>query len=189
MAQISTSDFRKGTKVIVEGDPYDMLEVNFVKPGKGQALYKCRMRNLIKGTILDRTYKSGDGLEGADVRRNDGQFLYKDATGYVFMDQQSFDQFAIPGEICGEPARFLQDGMVCELLYWNDTPIGVTLPPSVVMKITYTEPAVRGNTSGNITKAATLEGGVEIQVPAFVDQNDLVKVNTETGEYIERVRE
>jgi elongation factor P len=189
MATLSTSDFKKGSKVVVEGDPYEMLAVEFVKPGKGQALYRCRMRNLLKGTILDRTYKSGDGLEGADVRRNDGQYLYKDGDSYVFMDQQSFEQFHIAADTVGEQARFLQDNMVCELLYWNDQPIGVTLPASVVVKVVYTEPAVRGNTSSNITKAAKVENDVEIQVPAFVDIGDMVKVNTQTGEYIERVRE
>jgi elongation factor P len=189
MAQLNTSDFRKGSKVVLEGDPYEMIVVDFVKPGKGQALYKCKMRNLLKGTILDRTYKSGDGLEGADVRRNDAQFLYKDSGGFVFMDQGSFEQHSINPDIVGEQARFLQDGMICELLYWNDTPIGVTLPGSCVMKVLYTEPAVRGNTSGNITKAATVDGNVEIQVPSFVDTGDKVKINTQTGEYIERVRE
>ncbi|MDZ4685591.1 MAG: elongation factor P [Planctomycetaceae bacterium] len=189
MATISTSDFRKGTKVVVEGDPFEMIMVEFVKPGKGQALYKCKLRNLLKGSLLDRTYKSGDGLEGADVRRNDGQYLYKDNDSYVFMDQQSFEQFHIQAVTVGEQARFLQDGMVCELLYWNDQPIGVTLPGSVVMKVNYTEPAVRGNTSSNITKAAKVDNNIEIQVPAFVDTGDLVKINTQTGEYIERVRE
>jgi elongation factor P len=188
MAQLSTSDFRKGSKVVLDGEPYEMIVVDFVKPGKGQALYKCKLRNLLRGTILDRTYKSGDGLEAADVRRNDAQYLYKDSSSYVFMDQGSFEQHSVSPEIVGEQARFLQDGMVCELLYWNETPIGVTLPPSVVMKITYTEPAVRGNTSSNITKAAKLECGVEIQVPAFVDTGDNVKINTQTGEYIERSR-
>lgn len=189
MAQINTSDFRKGTKVIIDNEPYEMMIVDFVKPGKGQALYKCKMRNLLKGTILDRTYKSGDGLEGADVRRNDAQFLYRDSSGLVFMDQGSFEQHSITEAVVGEQAQFLQDNMVCELLYWNDTPIGVTLPPSVIMKVTYTEPAVRGNTSSNITKAAKVDDKIEIQVPAFVDTGDMVKINTQTGEYIERVRE
>lgn len=189
MANMDVGELRKGSKVIVEGDPFEMLVVDFVKPGKGQALYKCRMRNLLKGTILDRTYKSGETMEGADVRRNDAQYLYKEAAGYVFMDQQSFEQFTISPDIVGEQARFLQDSMVCELLYWNETPIGVTLPSSVVLSVTYTEPAVRGNTSSNITKAATVDGNVEIQVPAFVDTGDKVKVNTQTGEYIERVRD
>ncbi|OYW11358.1 MAG: elongation factor P, partial [Planctomycetales bacterium 12-60-4] len=103
--------------------------------------------------------------------------------------QQSFEQFPVSAELVGDQAGFLQDNMVCELLYWNDQPIGVTLPQSVVMKVVYTEPAVRGNTSGNITKTAKLESGVEIQVPAFVDTGDMVKVLTQTGEYVERVRE
>ncbi len=189
MATLNTSDFKKGSKVILEGEPYELLLVEFVKPGKGQALYKCKMRNLLRGSLLDRTYKSGDSLEAADIRRNDGQYLYKDASGFVFMDQQSFEQFPITAELVGDQAGFLQDNMVCELLYWNDQPIGVTLPQSVIMKVIYTEPAVRGNTSGNITKAAKLESGVEIQVPAFVDTGDMVKVNTQTAEYVERVRE
>lgn len=189
MATLNTSDFKKGSKVILDNEPYEMLLVEFVKPGKGQALYKCKMRNLLRGSLLDRTYKSGDSLEAADIRRNDGQYLYKDNSGYVFMDQQSFEQFPISPDLVGDQAGFLQDNMVCELLFWNDKPIGVTLPQSVIMKVTYTEPAVRGNTSGNITKAATLESGVEIQVPAFVETGDVVKVVCATGEYVERVRE
>lgn len=186
---MDVGELRKGSKVIMENDPFEMLAVDFVKPGKGQALYKCRMRNLLKGTILDRTFKSGESIEGADVRRNDAQYLFKEAAGFVFMDQQSFEQFTISPDTVGEQSRFLQDSMICELLYWNDTPIGVTLPSSVVLTVTYTEPAVRGNTSSNITKAATVDGNVEIQVPAFVDTGDKVKVNTQTGEYIERVRD
>lgn len=189
MANMDVGELRKGSKVIMENDPFEMLAVDFVKPGKGQALYKCRMRNLLKGTILDRTFKSGESIEGADVRRNDAQYLFKEAAGFVFMDQQSFEQFTISPDTVGEQSRFLQDSMICELLYWNDTPIGVTLPSSVVLTVTYTEPAVRGNTSSNITKAATVDGNVEIQVPAFVDTGDKVKVNTQTGEYIERVRD
>jgi len=189
MPQINTGDFKKGIKVIVEGEPYDMLECNFVKPGKGQALYKCRIRNLLKGTILDRTYKSGDSLEAADVRKGDAQFLYRDANGYVFMDQESFEQYNMTSEAVGDDARFLQDGMICNLLYWNDQVIGMTPPAQVVLRITYTEPAVKGNTSSNITKAATVETGAEIFVPAFIEMNELVKVDTATGNYLERVRE
>src|SRR5882672_6138669 len=102
MPQINAGEFRKGVKVVIEGDPYDMLEVNFVKPGKGQALYKCRLKNLIKGTILDRTYKSGDSLEAADIRTGEGEFLYREPTGLVFMDQQNFEQFTISNEVAGD---------------------------------------------------------------------------------------
>lgn len=188
MPQINAGEFRKGIKVVIEGEPYDMLECNFVKPGKGQALYKCRLRNLLKNTIIDRTYKSGDGLEAADVRKGEGQFLYRDKTSLVFMDQDSYEQYTVAQEVMGEGTRWLMDGMVCTLMYWNDRIIEVTPPPHVNLKITYTEPAVRGNTSGNITKAATLETGTEIQVPAFIEQGETVRIDTRTGEYVERVK-
>src|SRR6476646_8339844 len=116
MVQINAGDFRKGAKVVIEGDPYDMLECNFVKPGKGQALYKCRLRNLLKNTIIDRTYKSGDGLEAADVRKGEAQFLYRDKSSLVFMDQESYEQYTIPQEVMGDAVRWLMDGMICQLM-------------------------------------------------------------------------
>ena len=128
MAQLNTSDFRKGSKIILDGEPFDMLEVNFVKPGKGQALYKCRLKNLIKGTMLDRTYKSGDSLEAADIRTGEGQFLYKDPMGLMFMDQDSFEQYIITNAVAGDQARFLQDNAVCVILFWGEVPIGLTAP-------------------------------------------------------------
>ncbi|MCY2963127.1 MAG: elongation factor P [Planctomycetota bacterium] len=188
MPNINAGEFRKGIKVIIEGDPYDMLEVNFVKPGKGQALYKCRLRNLIKNTIIDRTFKSGDGLDSADVRKGDGQFLYVEKGGLVFMDQESFEQYTIKKELMEGRHVWLQDGMICALTYYNDAVIEVEPPPHVNMKITYTEPAVRGNSSGNITKAATVESGAEIQVPSFIDVGETVRIDTRTGSYVERVK-
>lgn len=188
MAQLNTSDFRKGSKVILEGEPYEMLEVNFVKPGKGQALYKCRMKNLIKGTILDRTYKSGDSLEAADVRNGEGQYLYRDATGLVFMDQQSFEQFTVTAEVAGDQSRFLQDNAVCSILFWGEIPIGMSAPSQAIMKVTYTETVARGNTATNLTKPATVENGESVQVPAFVEIGEMIRINAQTGEYIERVR-
>lgn len=188
MPQINAGEFRKGVKVVIEGEPYNMLECNFVKPGKGQALYKCRLQNLLKNTIIDRTYKSGDSLEAADVRLGEGQFLYRERDAYVFMDQESFEQYTVPGDIMGDGGKWLLDGAICNLMYWNDRVIEVNPPPHVNMKVTYTEPAVRGNSSGNITKEATLETGVTIQVPAFIDMNDMVRIDTRTGEYVERVR-
>ena len=188
MPQINAGDFRKGVKVVIEGEPYDMLECNFVKPGKGQALYKCKLRNLLKNTIIDRTYKSGDGLEGADVRKGEAQFLYRDKASLVFMDQESYEQYTIAQEVMGEGVRWLMDGMICNLTYWNDRVIEVEPPPHVNVKITYTEPAVRGNTSGNISKTAKVETGTEIQVPAFIEQGETVRIDTRTGQYVERVR-
>ncbi len=188
MAQINTSDFRKGTKVIIDGDPYDMLECNFVKPGKGQALYKTRLRNLLKGTILDRTYKSGDSLEGADIRFGKGQYLYRDGSSYVFMDNESFEQYSLPGANCEEKTTFLQENAPVDLLFWNEQLIEMTPPQHVVLTITYTEPAARGNTATNVTKPATVETGAEVQVPAFISEGDKIKIDTETGKYVERVK-
>ena len=189
MSQVNTSDFKKGCKIILDGEPYDMLEVNFVKPGKGQALYKCRLRNLLKGTLLDRTYKSGDSLEAADIRNGEAQFMYKDPQGLVFMDQESFDQFTIPTTVAGDQGRFLEDNATCIILFWGDQPIGMTAPDKVVMKVTYAEDVVRGNTSSNLTKPATVENGETVQVPAFVNMGEMIRINAQTGEYIERVRQ
>ncbi len=190
MPQIPTGEFRKGIKVILDGEPYEMLECNFVKPGKGQALYKTKLRNLLKGTIIDRTYKSGDSLEQADVHRGEGQFLYRDPNGgYVFMDNETYEQETLSEEACGDDAKFLLEGTNCELLYWNNRLIGMTPPQHVVLEVTYTEPAARGNTATNVTKPATVETGATVMVPAFIEQGEKIKVDTRTGQYIERVRE
>ena len=189
MPQINAGDFKKGAKILLDGEPYDMLEVNFVKPGKGSALYKTRLRHLTKGSIYDRTFKSGESVEAADVRKGDAQFLYKDASGYVFMDQESFEQYTLAEIYVGDSAKFLQDGAVCSLLYWNDQIIGMTPPQHVTMKVTYTEPAARGNTASSLTKPATVECGAVVQVPAFIEIGEVLRIDTWSGEYLERVRD
>jgi elongation factor P len=185
---INSSDFKKGLKVLVDGEPYDIIECHFVKPGKGQALYKLKLRNLLKGTIIAPTYRSGDSLEAADVRKSNGQYLYRDGEGFVFMEDESFEQYTITTEKMGDAANFLLDGAKCELLFYNDQLIGVDPPAHVVVEVTYTEPAARGNTTANVTKAATVETGVEVQVPAFIDQGEKIKVDARTGDYIERAK-
>ena len=185
---INSSDFKKGLKVLVDGEPYDIIECHFVKPGKGQALYKLKLRNLLKGTIIAPTYRSGDSLEAADVRKSNGQYLYRDGEGFVFMEDESFEQYTITTEKMGEAANFLLDGAKCELLFYNDQLIGVDPPAHVIVEVTYTEPAARGNTTANVTKAATVETGVEVQVPAFIDQGEKIKVDARTGDYIERAK-
>ena len=185
---INSSDFKKGLKVLVDGEPYDIIECHFVKPGKGQALYKLKLRNLLKGTIIAPTYRSGDSLEAADVRKSNGQYLYRDGEGFVFMEDETFEQYTITTEKMGEAANFLLDGAKCELLFYNDQLIGVDPPAHVVVEVTYTEPAARGNTTANVTKAATVETGVEVQVPAFIDQGEKIKVDARTGDYIERAK-
>ena len=189
MPQINTGDFRKGTKVVLDGEPYEMLECNFVKPGKGQALYKTRLKNLLKGTILDRTYKSGDSLEGADIHKSDGQYLYKDGNGYVFMDNDTFEQYSLSEDACGDSAKFLLENATCNLLFWNGQLIEMTPPQHVVLEVTYTEPAAKGNTATNVTKPATVETGATVNVPAFISNGEKIKVDATTGEYLERVRD
>lgn len=188
MPQINTGDFRKGIKVIVDGEPYEMLECNFVKPGKGQALYRTRLKNLLKGTQLDRTYKSGDSLEGADVHRGEGQYLYRDANGFVFMDNETFEQYTLSEEACGDTTQFLRENDVCLLLFWNGQLIEMTPPAQTILEVTYTEPAARGNTATNVSKPATVETGATVNVPAFVETGDKIKINAQTGEYIERYK-
>ncbi len=128
MPQINAGDFRKGIKVVVEGEPYEMTECNFVKPGKGQALYKTRLRNLLKGTLLDRTYKSGDGLEEADIHKSDGQFLYRAGDELHFMDNESFEQYTLSADQCGDGAKFLLENATVGLMYWNGRLIEMTPP-------------------------------------------------------------
>ena len=184
----NASDLRKGLKIKLDNEPYAITEFNFVKPGKGQALYKTKLRNLLKGTILDRTYKSGDSLEEADVHKSEGQYLYRDANGYVFMDNESFEQYTLPADTCGDAAKFLLENATCGLLFWNGRLIEMTPPAQVILEVTYTEPAARGNTANNVTKPATVETGATVYVPAFVSNGDKIKVDARTGEYLERAR-
>ena len=187
MPQLNAGDFKKGLKVILDNDPYEMLECNFEKPGKGQAMYKTRLKNLLSGKILDRTYRSGDSLEAADIRKSDGIYSYRDGEGYVFMDNETFEQYSLPEESCADPMRFLMEGARVDLLFWNNQLIAMTPPLQVELEVTYTEPAARGNTATNVTKGATLETGAEIQVPAFIEQGNVIKVEVATGSYVERV--
>jgi len=189
VANYSTSDFKKGLKVQIDGDPFQMIECNFVKPGKGQAMYKCKLKNLVKGTMIDRTYKSGESIEVADVSEIDAQFLYRQGKNYVFMDNTSFEQYELTEAQVDEAWKYLKEGINCGMVLYNDNPITITPPNHVVLRIEYCEPAVRGNTATGLTKPVKLETGAEIGCPAFVEMGELVKIDTRSGEYIERVKE
>ena len=189
MPQISTGDFKKGIKVIIDGDPFEMIYLEFKKPGKGQALYITKLKNLLKGTILDRTYRNGDSLEGADVHRADGVYSYRDSTGFVFMDSSTYEQFSLAEDVCGEQMKLLKEESPVGMLFWNGQLISITPPQQVVLEVTYTEPAAKGNTATNVTKAATVETGAEVQVPAFISAGEKIKIDVENSSYIERVRD
>ena len=188
MPQISVGDFKKGVKVIYETDPYELVEVNFRKPGKGAAVYETKMRNLLKGTILEKNFRSGESLEEADVHRTDGIYSYFDANGYVFMDNDSYEQHTLPAESVAERVKFLKEGAEVGMLFWNGQLIDMTPPQHVVLEVTYAEPAAKGNTATNVTKQAEVETGASVSVPAFINEGDKIKIDASTGSYIERVR-
>lgn len=189
MPTINTSQFKKGIKVQMDGDPYLMVECNFVKPGKGQAMYKCKLKNLLRSTVIDKTFKSGDSIEEADVSEINSQYLYRQGDSFVFMDNTSYEQYELSTDQVDEAWKFLKEGMNCDMTLYNGNPISVTPPNHVILAIEYCEPAVRGNTATNLTKPVKLETGAEINCPAFVETGEFVKVDTRTGEYIERAKE
>lgn len=187
MPAINVGDFRKGMKVLLDGQPCELLSVEFKKPGKGQAVYTTRIRNLMNGKIYDNKYRSGDSLESADVRNADGNYSYFDGKEYVFMDNESYEQVALAREIVGDDAAFLLDQITVDVLFYNDRPVGITLPSHIVMTITECEPGVKGDTATNATKSATVETGHKIQVPLFIREGDRVKIDTRSGSYVERI--
>lgn len=188
MATYKTSDFRKGLKVQIDGEPYLMIEMNFVKPGKGNALYKCRLRNLIRGTVLDRTYKGGDSLEAADVEEIAVQFLYRQLDTFVFMNNATYDQYELSAEQVDDAWKYLKEGMNCSMVLFNGNPITMTPPNHVELKVEYCEPGAKGDTATNVTKPAKVETGAEFVCPSFINIGDVIKIDTRSGEYVERVR-
>ena len=155
MGSIQAGEFKKGIKVQIDNEPYEMLECFFVKPGKGQALYRTKLRNLLKGSLYEKTYRSGDSLESADVHRTDGVYSYRDGDSYVFMDNASFEQHSLPASIVEEDMRWLMEGATVGLLVWNDRLIAMSPPQYFILTVTYTEPAPRGHTTNKVTKPAT----------------------------------
>lgn len=188
MATGSMSDLRKGLKIVLDGDPYVVVEAQFVKPGKGSSFTRCRIKNLITGAVIEKTWKQSDKVELADVESRQMQYLYQDGAHYVFMDNQTYDQVMIPAEVLGDQAGFLTDGLTCDVLFFNERPIGVDLPTFVELEVVHCEPGVRGDTATNVTKPATLSTGAVVQVPLFVNEGDWLKIDTRTGDYVERVK-
>jgi len=186
---LNCSDLRKGTKIIINGEPHSIVQFDFVKPGKGQALYKCKLRNMITGSLFDRTYRSGESFEPARLEERDMQYLYQDDTGYVFMDAKTYEQLSLEEDAIGDAKYFIQDNMEVKVLTFDDRGIDITLPNFVNLRVTESEPWVKGDTATGNNKPATVESGYTLQVPAFVDMDDLIQIDTRTGEYVTRVKE
>ncbi|WJW76246.1 elongation factor P [Thiohalobacter sp. IOR34] len=189
MASYSTNEFRRGLKVMLDGDPCAIIENEFVKPGKGQAFNRVRLRNLKTGRVWERTFKSGETIEAADVMDVDMQYLYSDGDAWHFMHPETFEQVAADEAAVADAKQWLKEQDTVTVTLWNGVPISVTPPNHVVLKVTDTDPGVRGDTATGATKPATLETGAVVQVPLFVDVGDLIKVDTRSGEYISRAKE
>jgi elongation factor P len=189
MASYSTNEFKGGLKIMLDGDPCAIIENEFVKPGKGQAFNRVRIRNLKTGRVIERTFKSGESVESADVMEVELQYLYNDGEFWHFMDPQSYEQLAAGEAAVGDAAKWLKEQDVCLVTLWNGTPLLVTPPNFVILTVTETDPGVRGDTSGGGGKPATLETGAVVRVPLFIDIGDTLRIDTRTGEYVARAKE
>jgi elongation factor P len=184
---MDTSDIRKGLKFMIDDQPYLVVDFQFVKPGKGQAFTRVKVRNMATGAVLERTYKSGEKIEQADVEERSLQYIYPEGTDFVFMDANTGEQITVSGDKVGDQSRWLSDGMNVEVTLFKGSPIGVSLPNAVTLQIVSSEPGIKGDTASGATKPATLSTGATINVPLFVSEGEWVKVDTRDGSYLERV--
>ncbi|MEA5444522.1 elongation factor P [Gammaproteobacteria bacterium AB-CW1] len=189
MATYSTNEFKGGLKIMLDGEPYNILENEFVKPGKGQAFNRVKVRNLKTGRVIDRTFKSGESVEAADVFEMDMQYLYTDGEFYYFMVPDTFEQHQASPAAMGETAKWIREQDVCKVTLYQGDPLSVEPPPFTELKIVETDPGVRGDTSGGGGKPATLETGAVVRVPLFIDEGEVIKVDTRKGEYVSRVKD
>ena len=188
MAYYSTSEFRSGLRIIIDNDPCVIVDNEFVKPGKGQAFNRVRIKNLKTGKTVDKTFKSGDSVEAADVMDTEMQFLYADGEFWHFMEPSTFEQFAAGEEAVGDARDWITDGDLCGITLWNNAPLIVTAPNFVELEIVETDPGVKGDTASGGGKPAKLSTGAVVRVPLFVDQGEVIKVDTRSREYVSRVK-
>ncbi len=189
MPSISTNEFRAGVKILLDGDPYAIVENEMVKPGKGQAFNRVKVRNLKTGRMIERTFKSGESVDAADVVEMDMQYLYQDGEFWHFMVPDSFEQYTAGKSAVGNNAVWLKDGIVCIVTLFNNVPLVVTPPPHIELKVVETDPGLRGDTATGGQKPAKLETGAVVRVPLFINEGEVLRVDTRTGEYISRAKQ
>jgi elongation factor P len=189
MATYSTNEFKGGLKIMLDGDPYTIVENEFVKPGKGQAFNRVKIRNLKSGRVIEKTFKSGESVEAADVMDVTLQYLYSDGEYWHFMDQESFEQYQADEAAVSDAIKWIKEQDVCSVTLWNGSPLTVEAPMFVTLAITDTDPGLKGDTSGGGGKPATLETGAVVRVPLFVQIGEVIKVDTRKGEYVSRAKE
>ncbi|MCB1636364.1 MAG: elongation factor P [Xanthomonadales bacterium] len=188
MASYGLNDVRNGLKILIDGDPYVIVDSDFIKPGKGQAFTRIRIRNLKNGRVVERSMKSSDSVEGADVMDTDMQFLYSDGEFWHFMQTESFEQLSADAVAVGESAKWLREQDMCIVTLWNGAPLSIQPPNFVELEIVETDPGVRGDTATGGTKPAKLSTGAVVRVPLFIEQGETIKVDTRSGEYVSRVK-
>lgn len=186
MGSVSSGQFKNGMKVMVDGDPCNMVEVEFVKPGKGQAFTRVRLRNLLTGRIWERTYKSNESADTADVMDRDMEYLYSDGEMWHFMEPNSFEQYAADQNAVADSVKWLKEGDKVMVTLWNDNPIAVTPPNFVELEVVETDPGLKGDTANGGSKPATLSTGAVVKVPLFINQGEVLRIDTRSGEYVSR---
>ncbi|ABM62743.1 elongation factor P [Halorhodospira halophila] len=189
MATYSTNEFKGGLKIMLDGDPFTIVENEFVKPGKGQAFNRVKLRNLKTNRVVEKTFKSGESVEAADVMETELQYLYNDGEFWYFMDPTSFEQKAAPSSAVGDAANWIKEQDTCTVILWNDTPLQVEAPNFVDLKVIETDPGVRGDTSSGGTKPAKLETGATVRVPLFIEEGEVLRVDTRKAEYVSRAKD
>lgn len=185
--QYSTAQFRKGLKIEMSGEPFIIVDFQHVKPGKGGAFVRTKIKSLISGNVLDKTFRSGEKVDVPDLEEKKMTYLYRDESGFYFMDSETYDQMTLTQDQIGDAIGYMKENIQVDLLFHNGTPIGIDLPMFLELEIAETDPGIRGNTASGGSKPAKLETGITLQVPLFLNEGDVVKVDTRTGEYIERV--
>jgi elongation factor P len=183
------ADLRKGLKIQIEGEPYILTDFSFVKPGKGQALYKCKLKNLITGSQFDRTFRSGDRFEQADMDEQEMEFLYQEGTQYCFMNTSSYEQVHMEEEQVGDAKNYLTNNVKVSISFFQAKPMAIVFPTFVDLKVVKADPGMKGDTATGATKPVTMETGYEIQVPLFVEEGETLRLDTRTGQYVSRVKE
>ena len=185
----NASDLKKNLKIQIDGDPYVITEFQFVKPGKGQSLYRCKLKNMITGSQFERTFRSADTFQPADLQEKRMQYLYPEGNKYCFMDLETYEQVYLTEEQLGDEKSYLIDNLEVEILFFGDKPLGITLPNFVDLTVTKADPWVKGDTAAGNSKPATVETGYQLQVPPFVEEGEKIRIDTRTGEYATRVKD
>ena len=183
----SASDLRKGLKIEIDGEPWIVADFDFSKPGKGQSLYRCKLKNMITGNTMDKTYRSVEKIGKPNLEEKNVYYSYPDGEFFIFSDSETYEEYRLSKKTLGDQVNFLIEDATCKVLFFNDQPIEITLPIFIEKPITDTEPGARGDTATNVAKPAKIDNGYQLDVPIFVNQGDVIKIDTRTGAYVERV--